>query len=90
MNKKRVCSFCGRDESEVGLLISGIHGFICDDCAEQAHEIVSMNMKGDTRPLKDRPIPKPKEIKDFLDQYVITAFCLWALREPVKRSWQRL
>ena len=71
MNKKRVCSFCGRDESEVGLLISGIHGFICDDCAEQAHEIVSMNMKGDIRPLKDRPIPKPKEIKDFLDQYVI-------------------
>ena len=33
MAKKKVCSFCGRDESQVNLIISGLHGFICDDCA---------------------------------------------------------
>ena len=71
MNKKRTCSFCGRNESEVGLLISGLDGFICNDCAEQAHEIVTMNNKSTSMPLQDKPIPKPKEIKEFLDQYVI-------------------
>jgi len=71
MNRKRICSFCGRDEKEVGLLISGINGFICDDCAEQAHDIVSIN-KSTAKPMTDdKPIPKPKEIKEFLDQYVI-------------------
>ena len=39
MAKKKVCSFCGRDESQVNLIISGLHGFICDDCAKQAYEI---------------------------------------------------
>ncbi len=70
-NKKRQCSFCGRDETEVGLLISGINGFICDDCVSQAKDIVALNTKKENLPLQDRPIPKPQEIKDFLDQYVI-------------------
>ena len=71
MNRKRICSFCGRDEKEVGLLISGINGFICDDCAEQAHDIVSINKSTAKPMMDDKPIPKPKEIKEFLDQYVI-------------------
>lgn len=76
MAKDRFCSFCGRGEKEVNLLISGLNGYICDDCIEQAHEIarsnsLSQKKKQDKSPLKDRPIPKPKEIKEFLDQYVI-------------------
>ncbi len=40
---KKVCSFCGRIENEVKLLITGINGFICEDCAEQAYEIVQQS-----------------------------------------------
>ena len=39
------CSFCGRGEKDVNLLIGGIEGHICDSCAEQAHEIISENLK---------------------------------------------
>lgn len=79
MAKKKVCSFCGRDESQVNLIISGLHGFICDDCAKQAYEIAestgaygsaAANKKPtDTFTLKE--IPKPRKIKEYLDQYVI-------------------
>ena len=37
---KKVCSFCGRGETEVKLLITGINGYICEDCAKQAYDIV--------------------------------------------------
>ena len=73
-NSSNHCSFCGRSENEVSLLISGISGYICDMCAEQAHEIVSESFKG----VKKQPgnfvisnLPSPKQIKEFLDQYVI-------------------
>ena len=70
---KRRCSFCGRSETEVGFLITGVNGCICDNCAEQAHEIVqeaTRQRKGGLN-LNLADLPKPKEIKDFLDQYVI-------------------
>ena len=75
--KRRVCSFCGRKESEVPLLITGVNGFICSDCVEQAHQIVTSAIsyvgekkrKEDTKTLKS--IPKPKKIKEYLDQYII-------------------
>jgi len=44
-NSSNHCSFCGRSENEVTLLISGVSGFICDMCAEQAHEIVNETFK---------------------------------------------
>lgn len=74
-HKQDKCSFCGRSESEVSLLLSGINGYICNDCATQAYKIVQDNLG--TKPsyptknfgLKD--IPKPKQIKEYLDQYVI-------------------
>ena len=73
-NSKRRCSFCGRTEDEVGFLITGVNGCICDSCAEQAHEIVKEAMhhqgQGPTD-LKLSELPKPKDIKEFLDQYVI-------------------
>lgn len=70
---KRRCSFCGRTEDEVGFLITGMDGCICDSCSEQAHEIVqeAMQQKGKAGNLNLSELPKPKDIKDFLDQYVI-------------------
>ena len=72
---KKTCSFCGRSDREVKLLITGISGYICDDCAQQAYQIVQeqqvlhgKQQKG-TKP--QAKIPKPREIKDYLDQYVI-------------------
>ena len=72
---KKVCSFCGRSEKDVKLLITGINGFICEDCAKQAYEIVQES--GLTASEKEntnfslKKVPKPKEIKNYLDQYVI-------------------
>ena len=70
---KRRCSFCGRPESEVGFLITGMNGYICDSCSQQAYEIVQEAMKAtsDTSFLDLKELPKPIEIKKFLDQYVI-------------------
>ena len=66
------CSFCGREKKEVNLLIAGMEGHICDNCVEQAHAIVAEEFKKvegfDTKGIK---LMKPKEIKNFLDQYVI-------------------
>lgn len=71
---KRRCSFCGRSEDEVGFLITGMNGCICDTCSEQAHEIVQEVMQHNEQSasgLNLKELPKPKDIKDFLDQYVI-------------------
>jgi len=70
------CSFCGRGRSEVRLLISGMNGFICDECSEQAHLIVNENIKKMERESARLDVdldelPKPREIKEFLDGYVI-------------------
>lgn len=68
------CSFCGRPESQVGFLIMGMDGtHICNDCAVQAADIVKETLQGETHvsKLDKEKIPKPKEIKTFLDQYVI-------------------
>ena len=76
MAKIDKCNFCGRSRSEVNLLISGLNGFICDECAQQPHEIVKEAMKkisDDARKLDVElsDLPKPKDIKEFLDGYVI-------------------
>ncbi|MBP3775026.1 MAG: ATP-dependent Clp protease ATP-binding subunit ClpX [Bacteroidaceae bacterium] len=71
--KNKACSFCGRKEKEVRLLLTGLNGFICDECAEQAYQIVQETTHEQAR--KDVPkytsVPKPREIKSFLDKYVI-------------------
>lgn len=74
---KKKCSFCGRDENEARLLISGMTGFICENCVEQAHDILLSSgvleavkeTKADKFKLKK--VPKPHDIKAHLDQYVI-------------------
>lgn len=74
---KKVCSFCGRSDRDVRLLISGINGYICEDCAQQAYQIAQENLAQSASGGKrgngksEKPVPKPKEIKDYLDQYVI-------------------
>jgi len=67
------CSFCGRKKPETNLLIAGIDAHICDKCIEQAHGIVieelKQNKKGNMS--SDLVLQKPKEIRAFLDKYVI-------------------
>ena len=75
MAKKR-CNFCGRTEDEVRLLITGVNGCICEDCAVQAYQVATANGYGPEakkvkKDFKTQRIPKPKEIKEHLDQYVI-------------------
>jgi len=79
---KKSCNFCGRSEHDVRLLITGINGYICEDCAMQAYKIVQESgfapgaangkdkNKGTNR-FQMKKVPKPREIKDYLDQYVI-------------------
>ena len=73
---RKECSFCGRSEREVRLLITGLNGYICEDCARQANRIVEEHLTTvsdvDTSvKTKRKKMPKPKEIKEYLDQYVI-------------------
>ena len=74
---KKACSFCGRSDREVRLLITGINGYICEDCAAQAYQIVQEQFKekdggsGKGKASASQKVPKPREIKDYLDQYVI-------------------
>ncbi len=67
------CSFCGRKKPETNLLIAGINAHICDKCIEQAHGIVLEELKtnGNSKLIADLILKKPKEIRAFLDQYVI-------------------
>ncbi len=76
---KKVCSFCGRSEGDVNLLITGLNGFICDNCAQQAYHIIqSAGLSEDVEErhaengrFKLKKVPKPKEIKKYLDEYII-------------------
>ncbi|MFA6852959.1 MAG: ATP-dependent Clp protease ATP-binding subunit ClpX [Bacteroidales bacterium] len=73
-NSSNHCSFCGRSEQEVNLLISGVTGYICDMCTEQAHEIVNDSFKSSGKSdvgITLSTLPKPTQIKNFLDQYII-------------------
>lgn len=72
MNQNQ-CAFCGRHESEVGVLISGQKGNICNFCVEQAHTIVKESGKNPQRKESKTHtnLKKPREIKAFLDEYVI-------------------
>ncbi|HHY44327.1 MAG TPA: ATP-dependent Clp protease ATP-binding subunit ClpX [Firmicutes bacterium] len=64
------CSFCGKYQDQVKRLIAGPGVYICDECIELCYEIITEELDEDAEEsLKD--VPKPKEIKEFLDQYVI-------------------
>ena len=70
---QKKCSFCGRSEKDVKLLITGLNGYICEDCAQQAYKIVTQtgaladDENTDSVAFKVKEVPKPKEIKQYLD-----------------------
>lgn len=74
---KKKCSFCGRSEDDVNMPISGLSGYICDDCIKQAYNILETagavddpkKGKGGARKLAE--VPKPMDIKAYLDEYII-------------------
>lgn len=70
------CSFCGRTSDDVGILIKGLDGEICDLCIDQAYKMINDINESENGPLQNfkidkNAILKPKEIKEFLDQYII-------------------
>ena len=74
-NNHRHCSFCGRSEEELALLLTGIDGHICNECAERAKEMVDLALSSQN-PSDDveeelGALPTPKEIKTYLDEYII-------------------
>lgn len=73
---QKKCSFCGRSEADVRLLITGLTGYICEDCAQQANNIVLesgiLGAKDENfNDIDIKKVPKPKEIKAYLDEYII-------------------
>lgn len=74
---EKKCSFCGRPEKDVRLLLTGLNGYICDECAQQANKIILQSgvLKNDLSEENSLPdmknVPKPKEIKAYLDEYII-------------------
>ena len=74
-NNHRHCSFCGRGEEELELLLTGLDGHICNECAERAKEMVDLALASQ-KPSDDveeelGALPTPKEIKKYLDEYII-------------------
>lgn len=73
--KSNCCSFCGRSETEVKLLITGLNGCICENCTKSAWDIVEstgiLRMQNESPKFGIRKVPKPVEIKKYLDEYII-------------------
>ncbi|MBR5456921.1 MAG: ATP-dependent Clp protease ATP-binding subunit ClpX [Bacteroidaceae bacterium] len=89
--KRKRCSFCGRSEEQVALLMTGMEGYICNECVEQAHAILREEAMLPKSDFDMKELPKPKEIKAFLDEYVIgqdEAKC--ALAVSVYNHYKRL
>ena len=74
---QKKCNFCGRNEKDVKLLITGLNGFICEECAQQAYNIVMQTgalkeaQSEEGKAFKLKKVPKPKDIKQYLDEYII-------------------
>lgn len=77
MSKKDInnhCSFCGRSDKDVNMLISGLSADICDSCAEQAYLIIKENIDAKQKSalgIDKAQLPDPKQIKEYLDGYII-------------------
>ena len=78
---KLKCSFCGKTQDQVKKLIAGPEVYICDECVELCNEILDeeffeakdkeASAEGDAAEKSEKPIPKPHEIKEYLDQYIV-------------------
>ena len=67
------CSFCGREKSEVGKLIAGTDGYICNECIELCHSMLedSGEIETPSEQAVEEKLPTPHEIRAHLDDYVI-------------------
>lgn len=71
-NKKNLsCSFCGKRQDQVAKLIAGPEVFICNECVQLCSDILKEDEGSSKKAIRNSDIPDPKEIKEFLDQYVI-------------------
>ncbi len=70
-NNELFCSFCGKSQSEVRKLIAGPAVYICDECIDLCKDIIAEEYEKEDRQRQRSEVPKPQEIKAFLDQYVI-------------------
>ena len=68
---KKACSFCGRSDRQVNFMINGINGYICDECVRQAYQILKETGAVKSAPFTHKKVPKPTEIKAYLDEYII-------------------
>jgi ATP-dependent Clp protease ATP-binding subunit ClpX len=86
-----ICSFCNRSQEEVRKLIAGPSVYICDECIELCNEIIREEVDPEVVPQSSSKVPKPKEIKSFLDQYVVGQdFAKKALSVAVHNHYKRL
>lgn len=86
-----VCSFCNRSQEEVRKLIAGPSVYICDECIELCNDIIAEEVDTEAAPTTSSKVPKPREIKSFLDQYVIGQdFAKKALSVAVHNHYKRL
>lgn len=71
-DKKQLrCSFCGKNQDQVKRLIAGPGVYICDECIELCSEIIEDEFEETSAPMDPSSLPKPSEIKSYLDQYVV-------------------
>ena len=74
---RKICTFCGRKETDVKILIQGLNGSICNECIVQAYKILESAgvIEAEPKPAQAasarKKMPKPKEIKQYLDEYII-------------------
>lgn len=86
-----VCSFCNRSQEEVRKLIAGPSVYICDECIELCNDIIAEEVDSETVAPTTSKVPKPREIKNFLDQYVVGQdFAKKALSVAVHNHYKRL
>jgi ATP-dependent Clp protease ATP-binding subunit ClpX len=86
-----VCSFCSRSQEEVRKLIAGPSVYICDECIDLCNDIIAEEVDTENILPSQSKVPKPKDIKNFLDQYVVGQdFAKKALSVAVHNHYKRL
>ena len=88
--KQLKCSFCGKTQEQVRRLVAGPGVYICDECIELCSEIIEEEFDDIRSDAEISDIPKPKEIKAILDQYVIGRMLQKSLAVAVYNHYKRI